>query len=250
MIQTATPESFENYTPRSEAGSASCLWCRLMGWSSLFSASGGEYGSAISLMDGHAVIELQQEERDELFIFLTMQPEVRSVRTDEENARLLAALWPRSRLETGAVLTLRDRIVPTGPADLTSSPREIYPILQTGFGKRFRPSTPGMPTFPTVCGTASAVPQWLGEMGRPVACAMTVAQARDGAVLGAVATLPDYRSRGYASACVTTLAAVLQGEGRRIDICPKTKGRAVFMNGSAFVLRQLGELRRYSSPSA
>lgn len=124
-------------------------------------------------------------------------------------------------LETGAVLTLRDRIVPTGPADLTSSLREIYPILQTGFGET-------LPAFDAwyadvshrmrhgVCRAAV-----VREMGRPVACAMTVAQARDGAVLGAVATLPDYRSRGYASACVTTLAAVLQGEGRRISTdCP------------------------------
>lgn len=252
MIQTATPESFENYTPRSEAGVRILSLVQAYGVEQSFLRFWrGEYGSAISLMDGHAVIEFQQEERDELFIFLTMQPEVRSVRTDEENARLLAALWPRSRLETGAVLTLRDRIVPTGPADLTSSPREIYPILQTGFGET-------LPAFDAwyadvshrmrhgVCRAAV-----VREMGRPVACAMTVAQARDGAVLGAVATLPDYRSRGYASACVTTLAAVLQGEGRRIDICPKNEGaRRLYERLGFSFCGGWGELRRYSSPSA
>ncbi len=210
----------------------------------------GEYGSAISLMDGHAVIELQQEERDELFIFLTMQPEVRSVRTDEENARLLAALWPRSRLETGAVLTLRDRIVPTGPADLTSSPREIYPILQTGFGET-------LPAFDAwyadvshrmrhgVC--RAAVVRGNGQTGR----------LRDDGGAGA-GRCRSRRGRDPAGLSLQRICLRLchhiggrpPGEGRRIDICPKTKGRAVFMNGSAFRSAAAGELRRYSSPSA
>ena len=214
MIQTATPESFGKLYP-SERGGVRIL--------SLVQAYGVEQ-SFLRFWRGNTARPFTHGRpcrhrtpaggTGRAVHFLTMQPEVRSVRTDEENARLLAALWPRSRLETGAVLTLRDRIVPTGPADLTSSPREIYPgYSKPALGKRFRPSHAWYADVSTVCGTASAVPQWLGEMGRPVACAMTVAQARDGAVLGAVATLPDYRSRGYASACVTTLAAVLQGRG-------------------------------------
>lgn len=251
MIQTATLENFEKYTPRSEAG------IRILSLVQAYDADRpflrfwrGEYGSAISLMDGHAVMEVQPQERDELFIFLTMQPEVRSVRTDEENARLLAALWPRSSLETGVILTLPTRAVPTGPAELTTSPRDIYPILQSGFGDT-------LPAFDSwyadvshrmrhgVCRAAV-----VREQDKPVACAMTVAQWRDGAVLGAVATLPEYRSKGYASACVTTLAAVLQEEGRRIHICPKNEGARRLYERLGFTpCGSWGELQRYASLS-
>lgn len=236
MIQTATPESFENYTPRSEAGVRILSLVQAYGVEQSFLRFWrGEYGSAISLMDGHAVIELQQEERDELFIFLTMQPEVRSVRTDEENARLLAALWPRSRLETGAVLTLRDRIVPTGPADLTSSPREIYPILQTGFGET-------LPAFDAwyadvshrmrhgVC--RAAVVREMGQAGRlrddggAGAGRCRSRRGRDPARTIAPEDMPPPVSPHWRLSS--------RGRGGGSISVQKTKGRAVFMNGSAF----------------
>ena len=56
-----------------------------------------------------------------------------------------------------------------------------------------------------------------------------------GAVIGAVATLPDYRGRGYASACVSTLAASLQKEGRRIYLSPKNAGAQRLYAGLGFV---------------
>ena len=43
--------------------------------------------------------------------------------------------------------------------------------------------------------------------GTPVSCAMTVAEAPDAVVIGAVATAPQHRRRGYASACIRALLA-------------------------------------------
>ena len=43
--------------------------------------------------------------------------------------------------------------------------------------------------------------------GTPVACAMTVAEAPDAVVIGAVATAPQHRKKGYASACIRALLA-------------------------------------------
>ena len=71
--------------------------------------------------------------------------------------------------------------------------------------------------------------------GGVAACAMTTAECAGGAVIGAVATLPDYRGRGYASACVSTLAASLQKEGRRIYLSPKNAGAQRLYAGLGFV---------------
>ncbi len=225
MIQTATPESFDKYLPGSEAGGRILSLAQTYGVDQPFLRFWrGEYGSAISLMDGHAVMEVRQEERDELFIFLTMQPEIRSVRTDEDSARLLAALWPRSRLTAGLIMTPQTPLSPSGGAVIVTSPRDLYPVLQAGFGE-------GLPPFDVWYadvshrmrhGACRAAVVREGET--LVSCAMTVAEWTDGAVMGAVATRPECRGKGYASACVTALADVLAKEGRQIYLCPKNEG--------------------------
>ena len=252
MIRTADPGSFEHYTPQSEAGGRILSLAQAYGVTQPFLRFWqGEYGSAIALMDGHAVLEADPRERDEVFIFLTMQPDIRSVRTDQDNARLLAALWPHSQLETGSVLTLRTLIHPTGPAAVIVSPRELYPILKAGFGH----ALPSMDSWYAdvsyrmrhgVCRAAVVT-----EGDQPVSCAMTVAEWTGGAVLGAVSTLPEYRSRGYASACVSTLAAVLQEEGKQVAICPKNETARRLYERLGFVpCGGWGELCRHSAASA
>ena len=59
--------------------------------------------------------------------------------------------------------------------------------------------------------------------GQIVSSAMTVAETADAAIIGAVATHPEHRNRGYASACVTALAAELREEGKRVFIAPKNE---------------------------
>ena len=61
------------------------------------------------------------------------------------------------------------------------------------------------------------------EDGRPVACAMTTAEGGGAALIGAVATHPDFRGRGYASACVAYLTALLQQERRQVFLSPKNE---------------------------
>ena len=247
MIRSAAPENLENYIPQSEAGGRILSLAQAYGATQPFLRFWrGENGSMISLMDGHAVLEVDPRERDEVFIFLTMQPDVWSVRTAQDDARLLAALWPHSQLETGAVLTLRSPIQPTGQAVLTTSPRELYPLLKSGFGN----ALPSMDSWYAdvsyrmrhgVCRAAVIM-----AGGRPVSCAMTVAEWRDGAVLGAVSTLPEYRGKGYASACVSTLSTVLQEEGKQVDICPKNETARRLYERLGFVLcGGWGELCRH-----
>ncbi len=246
MIQTATPKSFDQYIPRSEAGGRILSLVQMYGVEQPFLRFWrGEYGSAISLMDGHAVMEVRQEERDELFIFLTMQPEIRSVRTDEDSARLLAALWPRSRLTSGLIMTPETTPVPPGGAVFVTSPRDLYPVLQAGFGE-------GLPPFDAWYADVSHRMRHGGcraavvrEGETLVSCAMTVAEWTGGAVMGAVATRPECRGKGYASACVIALTDVLRSEGRRIYLCPKNEGAQRLYQRLGFVgCGRWGELSR------
>lgn len=253
MIQTATPESFENYTPRSEAGVRILSLVQAYGVEQSFLRFWrGEYGSAISLMDGPCRHRTPAGGTG------------RAVHFSDDAARGPVGAHRRGKRPAACGVMAP---VPAGNRCRPDSPGPNCPyrpgrldILPAGD----LPDTPNrlwetLPAFDAwyadvshrmrhgVCRAAV-----VREMGRArVACAMTVAQARDGAVLGAVATLPDYRSRGYASACVTTLAAVLQGEGRRIDICPKNEGaRRLYERLGFSFCGSWGELRRYSSPSA
>ena len=54
------------------------------------------------------------------------------------------------------------------------------------------------------------------ENGELVAIAMTVAESENGAVLGAVACLPEYRKKGYGSQVVRSLTSRLIAQNKRV----------------------------------
>lgn len=77
-----------------------------------------------------------------------------------------------------------------------------------------------------------------------LACvAMTVAESRDAAVLGAVACDPAYRRMGYGSQVVTHLANALIGEGKKVFL-HRAKNRNIgFYSGMGFC--ETGTWREY-----
>jgi GNAT superfamily N-acetyltransferase len=100
------------------------------------------------------------------------------------------------------------------------SPRKLYPFLANIF--------PEMPPFDDwyvdVCYRVrhgfchiSAI-EW---EDMPISSAMTVAEWKDGAVIGAVATAAEHRRKGYAARCVAALTSQLQQAGKTVYICPK-----------------------------
>lgn len=56
------------------------------------------------------------------------------------------------------------------------------------------------------------------ESGKAVACAMVVFKTSSAAILGAVATLPEFRGKGYAGALVTALAEEMKAKKRRVNL--------------------------------
>lgn len=65
------------------------------------------------------------------------------------------------------------------------------------------------------------------------------------ALIGAVATLPAYRGRGFASRCVSALAAALQAENRRVLLSPKNSpAEALYTRLGFAVCGEWGEIHR------
>lgn len=65
------------------------------------------------------------------------------------------------------------------------------------------------------------------------------------ALIGALATLPAYRGRGFASRCVSALAAALQAENRRVLLSPKNSpAEALYTRLGFAVCGEWGEIHR------
>ena len=174
--------------------------------------------TAFAIMDGDAVL---CGDSDEARLFLTMDPSVRRVRTDEHNARLLAAMWETEAV-CGNVMT--PGCAMTADTAVTAiTPREYWPVIETVFGNT-------LPPFDAWYADVSH--RWrhglcrlmgIYENGEVVAVAMTTAEDDSAMLIGAVATLPAYRGKGYAGRLVTTLAAFGQAEGKTVWLSPKNE---------------------------
>lgn len=182
----------------------------------------GEGGSVLSLMDG-AVTLLAGADWEEAGLFVQMHPEAAALRTDRETARRLSALLPGWTLDTGEVMRPAKRF---SPSSLTCAlpPRIVYPVLAAAFGDK-APLFDGWYVDVShrlrhgFCRIAA-----VAEGEEAVAVAMTTAECGEAAVIGGVATLPEKRGRGYASACVSALTAALQAEGKEVFLSPKNEG--------------------------
>lgn len=234
MICTLTPEDLPRLELAAESGEAAEAAGRILCLTAAYGLSrpfvrfwAGEAGAYVSLLDGQTVaVPAESEEgREELAAFLTMQPEIRGVRSTAAFARVLQdyspGAWPE--MKTGLVMTPdRAFIAPETPTE-SLSPRELYPLLRSCFAEGLAPFDSWYPDVSHRLRHGLCRVAGIKENGVPAACAMTVAQWPGGALIGAVATRPDCRGRGYASACVTALTAAMQAEGFRVLLSPKNE---------------------------
>ncbi len=176
-------------------------------------------GTFLSVMDGFAVLaDLTGEATDgaavdeEWAAFIAMHPDIRRVRcAHAAGERLAAAL--QAPVATGEVQRC-DACPPSGRTDglvpvRTVRAEGVYRLLCDVFPDG------ALPPFDAfyvdlshrlrhgLCRIAAVE----DPPGTPLACAMTVAEAPDAVVIGAVATAPQRRRRGYASSCIRALLA-------------------------------------------
>ncbi len=221
MIARVTAAQAVLWTPDSEAALRQC---------GQFAAYGAdrdfmrfyvdEQGNRLSILENAAVLHAVSD-TEEMRLFLTMDPTIHSVRTDAATAALLAADW-QTEFETEAVMQAPSS-AQSSPFVQTLTPREVYPVLQAGFGDAIPPFDVWYADVHHrfrhgLCRVIGVV-----ENGVPVACAMTVAECDGAALIGAVATAPSARGKGYASSCVLTLSAILQAENKRVLLSPKNE---------------------------
>jgi len=164
----------------------------------------GQDGSVLSLLDGAATL-LAGENPEEAFCFLAMSPQVTSLRTDGDTAKRFAAARELP-VEVGAVLKAPQKIETTGAAAAVS-PADYYPLAKRVFGDSLPPFDVWYADVTHRLRRDRCRLFAVREGERPVSAAMTVAEADDAWLLGAVCTDSAYRRRGYAAACVTALAS-------------------------------------------
>ncbi len=222
MIRQVGAERVAQWMPDSEAALRQC------GQFAAYGAAQGflrfyedEGGNRLSILENAATL-VANGDIEEICLFLTMDPTVQSVRTDAETARAMAQLWGVS-FKTEAVMEAPCNAA-KHDAVCEMSLRDVYTVLQEGFGEDSLP--PFDAWYADVHhryrrGLCRSVGVY--ENGTPVACAMTVAECDSAALIGAVATRPQARGKGYASACVLTLAAMLQAEQKRVLLSPKNE---------------------------
>lgn len=191
----------------------------------------GDNGGLLAVSEGIAYARMEND-FEEIALFCAMSPDIRAVRTDGESAALLAARWG-TVCRRGEVMGAEGFVFPSGKAE-ELPPAALYPLLSRAFGE--------LPPFDSWYadvhhrlrrGLFASAAVRAGET--PVSCALTTALCDGAALIGGVATLPEYRGRGYASRCVTTLAARMQSEGRRVWISPKNEGAAALYRRLGFV---------------
>ncbi len=201
-----------------------------------------EHGNKLSILDTQATLHASAD-TEEMRLFLTMDPSVTAVRTDAKTAKLLAKEWGTTPC-CEAVMTAP--LHADADARAQDVPlRDMYRVLHEGFGNT-------MPPFDVWYADAHhrfrrdlcrAVAVY--EEGTPVAVAMTVAECETAALIGAVATLPSARGKGYASACVLTLSHHLQQLGKTVFLSPKNPyAHALYKRIGFTVVGEWGQVTR------
>lgn len=194
----------------------------------------GEEGVFAAVMDGTATVTVPDpagEGAEELSLFLAAQPDIVRVRGA---AGMAARLTGFSTHKSGTVLEAAAGIRPAGETR-PLTPRQLYAVIAAAFG-RAAPAFEGWYVDVShrmrhgCCRSAGVTAD-----GEPVACALTVAETDTAAVIGGVATLPAYRQKGYAKACVTALTAALQAERKRVLIAPQDEKLQALYAGWGFV---------------
>lgn len=124
-----------------------------------------------------------QMDREELYLFLSMQPEIRSVRTDAAFAAILAQRWGTTA-KTGSVMRLERDLPPDDRVQPPASPRSVYPLLAQCFED-------GLSAFDSWYVDVSHRLRHgcchmvvLSDAQGPAATAMTVAECHGAALLG------------------------------------------------------------------
>lgn len=169
-----------------------------------------QHGGCIAILDTQAIACIPEADAEEVAAFIELQPEIRSIYTTElmhfagKAKRFMAMIAPKvAQAECLETVGLQHLYTFLQPFFEDLPPFEAW-YLDVSYRTRHG-----------LCRHAA-----ITENAQIASSAMTVAEWQGGALLGGVATAPDYRRRGYAARCVLSLTAALQAMGKTVWICP------------------------------
>ncbi len=182
-------------------------------------------GTLAAVMDGFCVVDCPTILTDEWLAFLPVLSDVHTVHTDIQNGNLLVKQYDLTA-KSGVVMRL-DRELPL-LAERREQPslRAVYTLLETIF-------PPFVPFDGWYVDASHRVRHGLCHIattqdnGKPISCAMTVAESADAAIIGGVATAPSRRRLGLAQHCINDLLRQLPQ--KTVFISPNnTQARAYY----------------------
>lgn len=191
-----------------------------------------EQGGMLAAMGDAFLAAVPPEDHEEAALFVHMQPEWRTLRSDPVFAAALSA-YGGMTTQTGQVM----RLLAPASDEKASTPaaREVYPLLRAVFGDT-------LPLFDDWYVDVSHRLRHdccritgIYEAGALAAVAMTTAECDTAALIGGVATRPESRGRGYAHRTVMALAGALQRQGKAVWLSPKNAHVAALYTRWGFV---------------
>ncbi len=184
-----------------------------------------------------------------LAAFLGLQPDIVSLLTDLSNAKALRALLPNARpLSSGDVMRCAQMPdVPPQPDGTVFHQNErldrIYPLLQKSFPGFSAPFDAFYADLSHRVRHGVTQAAWLEDRGAPAATASILGRDDTHALLGAVATAPACRGRGYGRYLVSRLTReALQGGRAACLLCKSAAAHRLYTRIGYTVCGQYGEL--------
>ena len=196
-------------------------------------------GGALMVSEGVATL-YPADHPEEWALFLTMSPDVQTVRTTADAAVGLANIW-QTKPVCGRMMRADNVSLCGGATEET--PAILYPLIRDVFGEVIPPFDAWYADVHHRLRRGAFRSRAVCENGKALSCAMTVAQCNDAVLIGAVATHPTARGRGLASACVTSLTMHYQQEGKSVYISPKNdKAEALYRRLGFVVCGEWGRI--------
>lgn len=195
-------------------------------------------GNIVSVLDGNAIMSGTFSNMGEWAAFFAMHPDIVTITGEEPIVQELSKIL-KLPLITKTVMQYTDGVNNVEKNTvLQPAIREVYALLVSVFDTQ-------MPPFENwyvdvshrvrhgLCRIAG-----INEEGTLVSTAMTVAECENAAIIGAVATHPAYRKKGYASTCIRNLIGQMAGGDipKTIWISPKNDGALRLYSSLGFIL--------------